>query len=60
MRNDYSRLVTGENKNLTGMLFLIGTLMGFFYHTKKIEMDEPHTFILLIGIITFSMFLSRI
>jgi hypothetical protein len=58
--NDYSKLVKGEHKNLTGIIFLIGTLMGFFYHTKRMEMDEKHTFYLLIVIIIVSIFLSRI
>jgi len=50
----------GENKNLTGIIFLLGTLMGFFYNTRKAEIDDLHTFVLLILIICIAMFLSMI
>ena len=60
MKNDYKNLMIGENKNLTGIIFLLGTLMGFFYNTRKAEIDDLHTFVLLILIICIAMFLSMI
>jgi hypothetical protein len=60
MKNDYRNLVIGENKNLTGIIFLIGTLMGFFYNTRRADIDDVHTFYLLMMIILASMILSRI
>jgi hypothetical protein len=60
MRNDYKNLVVGENKNLTGIIFLVGTLVGFFYNTRKADIDDLYTFYLLVAIIILSMVLSRI
>ena len=60
MKNNYKNLVVGDNKNLTGMIYLLGTLMGFFYHTKKADIDEYHTILLLLFITILAMFLSRI
>jgi hypothetical protein len=60
MRNDYKNLVVGENKNLTGIIFLVGTLVGFFYNTRKADIDDLYRFYLLVAIIILSMVLSRI
>lgn len=60
MRNDYKNLITGKNKNLTGIIFLVGTLVGFFYNTRKAQIDDLYTFYLLVAIIILSMVLSRI
>jgi len=60
MKNDYRDLILGENKNLTGIIFLIGTLMSFFYNTRKANIDDTHTFYLLVTIILVAMILSRI
>lgn len=60
MRNDYKTLLVGADKNLTGIIFLIGTLMGFFYNARKADIDDLHILYLLLCIIGVSMLLSRI
>lgn len=60
MKNNYKNLLVGDNKNITGMIYLLGTLMGFFYHAKKADIDETHTIMLLLTIIITAMLLSRI
>ncbi len=60
MKNDYKRLLVGDDKNLTGIIYLMGTLMGFFYHARKADIDETHTILMLGCIIIIAMYLSRI
>ena len=60
MKNDFKNIFKGENKYTTGLLIWFASTMAFFAHMRKIDIDESHTFLLLVFLIVIAALLSRV
>lgn len=58
--NNYKNMFVGENKYTTGLIFLFATLIGFFTHMRKLQMDHMHSFFILIAVAICSFLFSKI
>ena len=59
MKNDYKSIFVGENKYTTGLIFWIASTMGFFNHMRKLDIDEKHTFLMLLVLMFIAGLVSR-
>lgn len=53
----YSKIFLGENRYTTGLVFMFATLIGFFTHMRKLEIDTPEMFgiLMVVSVVSFGI-----